>query len=330
MQYAKWYRHHHLMVGAGVLVVALALVYWFFNWGTVSTDDAYVNADVVQVAPQISGRIIQIYIKNNDEVKKGQPLFDVDAAPFEVAVDKAKAQLALALQTEAQLEAAVNAAQAQLAIREAELQNANATAKRKLSLVSEHQLSAQEGDDAMSATKTAMAAVDLARANLQQAKMTLGAMGEKNEQIQVAKANLASAQLNLGYTHVVAAADGYVANMNLQTGAVLIANIPCFALINNDHYWADANFKETEIKQIRSGQKAEVKVDMYPGKTFQAVVDSISGGSGNAFSLLPAQNATGNWVKVTQRVPVKVRIVTLDEHYPLRIGTSATVTVFTE
>lgn len=314
---------------ASIIGTVFIFCFWLYDQFHVSTDDAYVNANVVQISPQINGRITKVYVTNNQLVKKGEILFDIDPLPYLIAVDRAKAQLALTRQTVAEKSAAVTAAQAQVAVRQAEWKIASSTADRTMILVKRKVLSQQTGDNASASLQSAVAALDAAKANLTQAQINLGKPGDENEQIVLAKANLRDAELNLSYTHVTAPIDGVIANLTLNPGAVVAPNQPLFALINNGQYWVDTNLKETDLKNIKIGQKADVEVDMYPGHTFTGVVESISGGSGTAFSLLPPQNATGNWVKVTQRVPVRVTIAKNDPKYPLRIGTSATVKIHT-
>ena len=198
---------------------------------------------------------------------------------------------------------AVNKAEADMHQRQAELRNARTNEQRVRTLVKEQFLSAQAGDDATMAVATAEAAYAAARADL------------------------AQAQLDLAHTHVTAPVSGTVASLSLRPGTVVQASNPLFAVIASDQYWVDANFKETDLEHIRPGDTAEIRVDSYPDHVFRGRVDSLSGGAGTAFSLLPAQNATGNWVKVTQRVPVKVIVLDPDPEHPLRIGTSAEVTV---
>ncbi|MHB1947097.1 MAG: HlyD family secretion protein [Gammaproteobacteria bacterium] len=312
-----------------ILSTLFILWYWIYSQFHVSTDDAYVNADIVQIAPQVTGRVLKVYVDNNQFVKKGQPLFEIDSQPYEIAVDRAQAQLALARQNVSEKSAAVTASEALVAVRQAELSVAKSTAERTMKLVKRHVLSQQAGDNTTAAYQSAAAALDAAKANLDQARITLGKTTDDNEQVRLAKANLRDAELNLSYTHIVAPSDGIIANLSLRAGTIIAANQPLFALINNGEYWVDTNLKETDLKNIKPGQKADIHIDMYPGHRFKGVVVSISGGSGTAFSLLPPQNATGNWVKVTQRVPVRVRVVNMDPQHPLRIGTSANVQIRT-
>lgn len=269
-----------------VVLIIFGAMYLIYENRYVSTEDAYVNANVSQIASRVSGQILHLNVTNNQLVAKGQVLFELDQLPFIVSVEKAKAEVAIA---------------------KAHLNNTNLNTSRILSLVKLKFMANQEGDNASSGLKAASANVKLAEASLKQA------------------------ELNLNYTVVVAPTNGLIANLSLREGNVISANQSLFALVNNEHYWVDANFKETEIQKIRPGQNAKIILDMYSKRVFHGIVESISGGSGTVFSLLPPQNAIGNWVKVSQRVPVKVRILNQDSaNYPLRIGTTATVTVDTK
>lgn len=265
----------------GLLIIS-CLAYWLYGQLYLSTDDAYLNANVVQITPRVTGQVIQLQVVNNQFVQKGDVLFTINPEPFQIAITQAEAQLAMS---------------------QADMADAQITATRVLAMVKKKYQAPQEGDTAIAHLNKAKAAVALAQANLNQAR------------------------LNLSYTQVLAPASGWVAQMTLRTGAVVSANQPLFALISNNEFWVDANFKETSLEKIKPGQRTTIHIDMYPKHLFKGVVESISGGSGTAFSLLPPENATGNWVKVTQRVPVRIRVLNPDPHYPLRIGTSSTVTI---
>lgn len=254
-------------------------VYDFFY---VSTDDAYVNANVVQIAPRITGQVVALYIANNQYVHKGDLLFDIDDKPYQAAAAKAYAQFQ---------------------INQANLLNARNLTARSNTLVRNKYVSQQENENVRTALQNAEAGLNLAKATLDQAK------------------------LDLGWTRVTAPTSGWVTNVSLQVGDVVGANQPMFALISDSEFWIDANFKETELTHIAPNQRASIHVDMYPGQTFEGKVESISGGTGSAFSLLPPQNATGNWVKITQRIPVRVLVLKPNQKYPLRIGTSAAVRI---
>lgn len=272
----------NLLISALSLIVLSCLAYWLYGQFYLSTDNAYLNANVVQIAPRVTGQVYQLHVTNNQFVQKGDLLFEINPEPFQIAIAQAEAQLAMS---------------------QADLADAQIIATRVLTMVKKKYEAAQEGDTAVAHLNKAKAAVALAQANLDQA------------------------HLNLSYTHILAPTSGWIANATLRVGSVVSANQPLFALISDTEFWADTNFKETSLEKIRLGQSAIIKVDMYPDHPFKGVVESISGGSGTAFSLLPPENATGNWVKVAQRVPVRVHILNMDPRYPLRIGTSSTVTI---
>ncbi|HEU4618459.1 MAG TPA: HlyD family secretion protein [Gammaproteobacteria bacterium] len=316
---------------AAVLVAAgiFGWRYWRHAQLYVSTDDAYVNADVVQIAAQVSGPVIRLDVRDQQHVDAGDLLFEIDPRPFKLALEAARAELDLAEQSVAEQSSAVAAARAALAQREAELRNAEANDERVRNLRKQGLVSAQEAEAAHTQALTAAAAVRAAKANLEQAINALGEAGAHNATILAAKAKLGQAKLDLEHTRVTAPTSGTIANLTLRPGATVQAQTPLFAIVSDRNFWVDANFKETQIRRIQPGQSAIVRVDMYPDRPFRGEVVSLSAGSGTAFSLLPPQNATGNWVKVTQRVPVRVHIIDPDPKYPLRIGTSARVEVRT-
>ncbi len=265
-----------------IILCLIIIIYWWYSSLYESTGDAYLNANIVEISPRVTGQVAQLYVVNNQFVRAGQSLFDIDPVPYQVAVQKA---------------------QAQLAMNQATLTDAQLTANRILPLVAKKVLPPTEGDTATANLQNAAAAV------------------------QLAKANLTQAQLNLGYTKIVAPTNGWVTNLSLRAGNVVPADQAVFIIVSNEEFWVDANFKETQLAKIHPGQFADVIFDTYPDKHFKGVVESVSSGSGSAFSLLPPQNATGNWVKVTQRVPVRIRIIDPDPNYPLRIGTTANVKI---
>ena len=315
-----------------VATVLIALVvggvaYWVHARHFVSTDDAYVNANTVDVAAQVAGEVVKVYVRDQQNVAAGDPLFDIDARNYEAAVAKAEAQLALAHQNVQQQSAAVDAARAQVAQRQAEELNARHNNERTQELVRSGFFSKQAGEQARTQALSAEAAVHAAEAALAQAQSALGATGDSNAAIRAAEAALAQARLDLEHTKVKASTSGLVANLSLRPGNMVTPGTPLFSIVSNEEYWVDANFKETELQRVRPGQKACIVVDMYPQHPFEGVVESVGAGSGSAFSLLPPQNATGNWVKVTQRVPVRVRVNNTDPNFPLRIGTTSTVRV---
>ena len=317
------------IVGAIVLVAILvaAFGYWRESSRFASTDNAYVQGNQVEITSLVGGTVQQVHVVDQQRVTQGAPLFEIDPANYDLALQRAQAQLAIARQQASQEGAAVASAQAMLAQRQAEAANARSNWTRNQQLMKSGFLSPQGGEQARTAVATAEAAVKAAQANVLQAQSALGATGDENAAVQAALAAVHAAELDLQRTHVVAPTAGVVANLTLRPGNTVQAGTPLFVLISDNEFWVDANFKETELAEIRPGQKAEIRSDMYKDRVFHGTVQSLSGGSGAAFSLLPPQNATGNWVKVTQRVPVRIRIEDPDPQHPLRIGTTATVKV---
>ena len=301
--------------------------YWERSTHVRSTDNAYVNAEVAQISGLVAGRVIAMHVKDNQFVKKGDALFDVDPAPYRVAVEKARAQVALARQGSTQDSAEVRAQEAELARHSAELDNAEVSKARAENLVAKGFLSRQAVDDAASKVTSGRAAVEQARARIEKARVMIAPANSQSPAVASAQASLAQAQLDLDRTRVSAPQSGWVVNRSLTAGTSVNPGQALFAIIADRSFWIDANFKETELAGVHPGMPVEIHVDMYPGHLFAGHVESIGGGTGTAFSLLPPQNATGNWVKVTQRIPVKVRFDNYDPLFMPRVGATATVTI---
>lgn len=311
-----------------ILIVAVlgASVYMYFSSRVRSTENAYLNADVVPVASLVAGRVVGVYITDNQHVHKGDVLFDIDPEPFRIALTHAEADLAQAMQSAREDTAEVAATRAQVEQTEIDLENARTNYKRAKELVAQHFLSQQGADDALTRVQTLQALLDEARAKLNKAR-SAPAKPQNRADVLRAQAEIAQAKLNLQDAHVVATRDGQISNLSLTPGSLVSVGTPLFALIADNSYHIDANFKETELPGIKPGQSVDIDIDMYPDHHFHGTVASLSGGTGTAFSLLPAQNATGNWVKITQRVPVRIKLDPPGADYPLRIGATATVTV---
>ena len=312
-----------------ILLIIGGYFYWQHKKLYPSTNDAYVKADVLNIAPRISGKVTAVYVQDHQYVKQGQPLFDIDPTPFNIAVSQATAKLDSTRDQIAAANMAVQSSKAIVTQREAELLDTQAETKRIMAMVKKKYESESDGDLAIKNLRVAKAALLAAKSQLAQAIQKRGQMGPNNAQIRGAKAALDKAQLNLQYTHVAAPAAGHIANFSLREGAIVNAYQQLFAIIENQSWWASANFKETQLRRIHPGENATIKVDMYPQHIFHGKVASISGGSGTSFSLLPPENASGNWVKVTQRFPVKIVMMSGDPLYPLRLDASCTVTVDT-
>jgi membrane fusion protein (multidrug efflux system) len=313
-----------------LLVPALLLIgggyYWLTSGSTVSTDDAQVKQDIVSVSPQVAGPITQVFVRNGAQVKKGDLLFRIDPAPYRVALEQAQAQLANArLQTQVLRTTAVGTggditgAQANLSIK----QNALA---RQQALLKQGFTTRADYEDALNEVKTAETQLSDARARAANANAQISPQGEQ-PQIAQAQAAVDKARLDLSRTEVRAPMDGVVENAdNLQIGQMAVTGLGMLSLVHSKAPWVEANFKEKDVGRMVPGQKATVEVDAYPGTKFEGRVQSVGMGTGSQFSLLPAQNANGNWVKVTQRVPVRI---TFDgtPSKPMIAGLSVTATV---
>jgi membrane fusion protein (multidrug efflux system) len=317
----------------GLISVALLIggySYWLHEKIYPNTDDAYIQAHVINVAAQVSGKVDQVFVKNQQFVKAHQLLFTIDQQPFEIALQKAQADLQNTQENIIAEENAVAVAEATLTQRQADLIEIQKNNQRIMSLVKQGYYAKAGGDKVTRELKVAQQAVVVAQDSLAEAKANRGKSGDQNAQIQLAKAAVNQAQLNLQYTKVYAPADGQLAQLTIQPGQTITAYQSLFSLVDTHNWWATANMKETNLNRIHVGQSAVIHIDMYPAHPFQGIVTSIGAGSGSSFALLPAENATGNWVKVTQRFPVRVEILHPDEKFPLRIGASCTVTINTK
>jgi len=319
-----------LMIGGPVLIL-LVVAYFAVTGGRFqSTDDAYVQIAKVPVAPSIGGRVTDIYVHENQVVKKGQVLFRLDSRDFKANLDAADAQLATAqLQLRAE-KAAYQQQQANVHAAQTALDYANTEAARQRKLGEAGVASQQQVDQAVNAARQAR---DQLAAAQQQAAQALANIGgdpnvseDRHPAVLQARAAVERAKLNVGYTEVVAPADGIVTRVDqMPVGTYLNTSQTGFWLLSGQP-WIEANFKEDQLARMRVGQPIEIKVDAYPNK-LQGHVASFSPGTGQAFSPLPAQNATGNWVKVVQRLPVRIEFNQPPPDMAARAGLSAHVKV---
>lgn len=317
-------------------IIAIAILAvagtWYFHHKELypSTDDAYVQAHIINIAPRVNGKVDQVYVSENQKVSQGQLLFTIDKTPYQIAVDEAEAKLE---QIRYQVQAAqmgVDSTYAKLNQSKAELTNTRLSSKRILSLAKSGYVSKSDADNAVKNLKVAEQAVSAARSQLKQALNQRGATGNNNAQLKEAESALAKAKLDLSYTTITAPSSGYIENFDLRPGAVLSAYQQAFALVDDKTFWIQANFKETQLERIKGDQQATITLDMYPKHVFHGKVSSLSASTSTSFSLLPPENASANWVKVTQRFPVRILVTDkFNRTYPLRMGASATVVVNT-
>jgi membrane fusion protein (multidrug efflux system) len=324
---------------AGPAVVLVIGAYFYVTSGRfVSTDNAYVQADQVNIASQVPGRVVEVLVHENQPVKKGDILFKIDSQPLEIAVARNEAQLNSVHSLLGAARAGFRSAQATVKSADEALRVNDAQYKRMRELRARGLVAEKDVDDAANNYANARGTRDSDVAAVAKAEGLLGGLpttpDEQLAAYKLAEVTLAQARLDLEHATVRAPMDGTIGKQNLQPGDFLAIGQAAMPLIATQSMWVNANFKETELTNVVIDQPATVEVDTYPGKKWKAHVASISPASGAEFSILPPQNATGNWVKIVQRIPVRVVIDDQDDgpNHPvqvLRAGMSAIVEIDT-
>ncbi|WP_144097150.1 HlyD family secretion protein [Croceicoccus sediminis] len=328
---SRW-RKALLMLGVPLLIVAGGLYYWFGHPGEVATDNAYLKLDIVSVASEVPGQITKVHVRENQLVKKGDVLFEIDPSQYENAVSQADAQIAAAQARITALDADVHATAADLAGARDDLALAQANYRREKELMYRGFNTRARMDAATHAVASARDRLTALQADVAKAKAQLATGAQVpgvNPEVAAGRAALEQARLNLQRTVVRAPVDGRVTQVSrLQVGQAAMTGLPMLSIVQEAGARVEANFKETDLANMRPGQKARISIDAYPNLELAGHVDSIGAGTGSEFSVLPAQNATGNWVKITQRVPVRIAIDEASSR-PLISGLSTEVTVYT-
>jgi membrane fusion protein, multidrug efflux system len=321
------------ILGVCILVGAIGFGVWYFlesRWYE-STDDAYVNGNIVQITPQITGTVVSIGADDGDFVKKGDVLVTLDKADADVALQNAAANLANTVRKVRGLYSTVSGAQADVAVRQVALQKARADYERRVNLANSGAISAEELSHARDALTAAESSLTTAQQQLQTNKVLVDdTIVTSHPDVKAAAAQYRAAYLTEVRTTMLAPVTGYVAKRTVQVGQRVQPGAALMAVVPLHDVWIDANFKETQLTHMRIGQPVEVTSDVYGHKVkYDGKVLELGVGTGGAFALLPAQNATGNWIKIVQRIPVRVVFTDpqqLDQH-PLRIGMSMDTTV---
>lgn len=308
---------------ATAIMLSLGLLgggYWF-SYGQYfeSTDNAYLQGDITTISPKVSGYISTSYVTDNQVVKQGDLLVQIDDRDFQTALDQAKAHLVVTQASENNLIAQkklqtsqIHQAASRVDSAQAEYDRAKQQVARSRSLLKRNYASQDEVDSMLAQQKVTLAELNEAKANLVAANEQLNVIASEIEQAKAtvteAQAAMKQAQLNLDYTKVYAPADGVIGKRSVRPGLLVQAGAPLMSLVPNNAVWIEANFKETQLSGIHQGQKVEVELDAFPGEPLEGVVDSFSPATGAKFALLPPENATGNFTKIVQRVPVKITI----------------------
>ncbi|MCA3892287.1 HlyD family secretion protein [Vibrio vulnificus] len=316
-----------LFLAACAIASGAMYLSWQYSDSHPSTEDAYVRAKILSVAPQVQGQVVTVEAKDFQAVNKGDLLLKIDARPYLLAVKQAKAAYQLAVQQHDVADKQVTEAVAGLDAARSNLTEAQLEYKRIDSLVARKLASAQDLDTAKNKLANAQASLEQARASVEKAIANRGEEGAEAAVVQQAAAQLAQAELNLSYTDITSPVDGIAGEINTHVGSVVSVGQTLFPVIIKDSYWVRANFKETDLPHIKPGMEAEVVIDMYPDRVWKATVEELSPASGTSFSLMPPENATGNWVKIKQRFPVRLALNVPKDAPQLRVGASTEVTV---
>ena len=322
-----------LMVGVPAIAFVIIGYFYFTAGRYVSTDNAYVKADMVSVSPDVGGRIVQVFIHQNEVVKAGAPLFQIDPQPYKIALAESNAQLRASEANVKSLKAKYQMTVAQLSLAQSNVDYYRREFQRQSSLAKSKYASQAKLDTARHNLDTAIQLGQMLKQSIGQIAATLDdkpdAPFQEHSSYQQAEATRNNATLNLDRTIVRAPFDG-VLGKQPQVGDNVAPGTPVVSIISQDHIWIEANFKETDLTKVQPGQKAEIDIDTYPDRTWIGRVLSISQATGSEFSILPAQNATGNWVKVVQRIPVRILIERRDGDPEIRAGMSVEAVIDTE
>lgn len=346
------------MIFAVVLLSGAAAVYFYLGYKSqhISTDDAYVEGRKHTIASKVEGTVRVVHVRDNQLVKKGEVLVEIDTADYDVRVSEAKAVLAAERSRRNEVMSArevagkqlleimtrVEVAKAGRDLQEANLRQAESDFRRAESLLSNGAISSERYEKIRTGLDVAVLQVRAAKEQMRQAdalldtqksviKQTETTLQSQSELVKHKEAILKKAELNRGYTKILSPADGFITKKAVEAGNQIKEGLPLMAIVPLDDIWITANYKETQLEKIRPGQKVEIKVDTYPGRKFMGRVESIMAGTGAVFSLFPPENATGSYVKVVQRIPVKI-VFDKDEdrEHVLRVGMSVVATVIIE
>lgn len=320
-----------VMLSVPLLIVLVGGYFWLTSGRYVSTDNAYVQQDKISVAAEVTGPIIAVGVRENQVVKKGDLLFQIDPGPFRIALEQANAQVAAARVQVATAHAELAGTSADIRGAQANVTFADRAFRRQAELMQRGFTTRARYDEALHAVQEARERLSNAEAEAANKRAALrGGDPSAEPALLAAFAARDQALLNLRRTEVRAPSDGYASQTErLQVGSTVVMGVPSVTIVRSGNAWVEANYKETDLARVAVGQPAELSFDAYPRLKVKGHVASIGAGTGSEFSILPAQNATGNWVKVTQRIPVRIAIDG-DPGRPMIAGLSVEVTIDTE
>ncbi len=308
-----------------VVLIFAIVIFLFLRYKSthISTDDSYITNDIYWVNPRVSGTIKKVYIDDNEYVKKGQILAEIDSKPYLIEEQKAQANTEVYKAKINEAKALIKASQSQIDLVKAQLNKATWDFNRAKNLFKKGVISKDVYEKYLTTLKVLKATLKAKEDQLTQAKVSLTSL---NRALKLAKSQLNLAKLNLSYTIIKAPHSGFITKKNIEVGKFVSPQLPICAIVPEKGAWIVSNYKETQLYKIKVGEPVEITIDAYPSKTFKGRVQSIQYGSGEVFSLFPPQNASGNWIKVVQRVPVKI-VFDKKPNVPLRVGMSCETVV---
>jgi membrane fusion protein (multidrug efflux system) len=322
-----------LMVGVPLLAVAGALVLWQMGGRYVTAENAYVKADIVQVAPEVSGRVIEVAVRDHDRVAAGAVLLRIDPAPFLLALAQADAELDTARALVETTRATYHETLSELGELESRAEFLSRQARRQQDLAARGVAPATRMEETQNEAQVARERINVLRHRLNRQLTTLKGDPElpadEHPTVRERQAQRDGAALDLARTTITAPTSGIIVNLRMQPGEQVRAATPLFALVSDQRHWVEANLKETNLTNVAVGQTVQVVLDIYPDVTWTGRVASISPATGAEFAILPPQNASGNWVKVVQRLPVLIHLQPHPGEPQLRAGITATVSIDT-
>lgn len=322
-----------LLVAVPALGVVAALVIWQRSGRFVTTENAYVKADVVQISTEVAGRVLDVMVRDHSRVEAGDVLLRLDPQPFQLAVDKAEAELEAARTLVEIARATYRETQSELAELQSRADHLQRQARRQQELAARGVAPTIRQEETQNEAKVAQDRINVLRQRVVRMLTTLKGDPDlpvdEHPNVRERMVERDRAALDLARTTITAPVSGTVVNLRLQPGEQLRAATPVFAVVSDRRPWIDANLKETTLAHVTVGQRVEVALDLYPGLTWVGEVESISPATGAEFAILPPQNASGNWVKVVQRLPVRIRLLPRPNEPPLRTGITATVSIDT-
>jgi membrane fusion protein (multidrug efflux system) len=315
------------------LMVFFGVKWWLRSQTHITTDDAFIDTHVHSVSSRVPGTVTRVYVTDNQYVKRGELLVDLDPADYRVKAASAAAALEMARNETSGEYAQVESARAGVSLARARLDQAELDLKRGEALFLKEVIPREQLDRLQTAHRMAQSQLKEAEEKERKERALIGLTGSNGKEARVAQkaAQFSETKLNLSYTRIYAPVDGFITKKSVEIGNIVQTGQPLMALVTLDDAWVTANYKERQLTYVRPGQRVDFAVDAYPDRTFHGTVDSIMAGTGAAFSLLPPENATGNYVKVVQRIPVKIHInQESDPQRLLRVGMSVVPTVITD